>query len=156
MEQHPDVHLLSDIEQDILSEPASVGARFANFIIDFIFHYAIIIGLLFVVLFTKTDEELESNLLTSESGWQVLFQYFFFYGIFIGTYTLMEGATNGKTLGKFITRTHAVRTDGAKLTWKDAFMRSLCRIVPFEAFSGFGGNPWHDRWTNTQVIKDRK
>jgi uncharacterized RDD family membrane protein YckC len=68
----------------------------------------------------------------------------------------MEGSAKGKTLGKLITGTRALKMDGGNLTWKVAFMRSLCRIVPFEAFSAFGGNPWHDRWTDTIVVKERK
>jgi uncharacterized RDD family membrane protein YckC len=70
-------------------------------------------------------------------------------------YTICEKAFKGYTLGKLITGTRAIRTDGQELTFKDALLRSLSRFVPFEAFSGFGGHPWHDQWTNTMVIKSR-
>jgi hypothetical protein len=40
------------------------------------------------------------------------------------------------------------------LTFKDALLRSLCRLIPFEVFSGFGV-PWHDSLTNTMVVKKR-
>ena len=67
-------------------------------------------------------------------------------------YTLCEKLFRGQTLGKLITGTKSLRTDGEELTFKDALLRSLCRLVPFEVFSGFGV-PWHDSWTNTMVVK---
>ena len=73
---------------------------------------------------------------------------------FVAVYTLTEFLGKGKTLGKLITRTRAVRNDGAVLTFKDALLRSLVRLVPFEVFSGFGTYTWHDQWTNTMVRKD--
>jgi uncharacterized RDD family membrane protein YckC len=30
--------------------------------------------------------------------------------------------------------------------------RSICRIVPFEAFSCLGERGWHDKWSNTFVV----
>jgi uncharacterized RDD family membrane protein YckC len=61
----------------------------------------------------------------------------------------------GRTLGKLITGSKAVREDGTSLTWKDACLRSLSRMVPFEPFSALGGAPWHDRWTKTTVVRTR-
>jgi uncharacterized RDD family membrane protein YckC len=68
-------------------------------------------------------------------------------------YTVLEGISGGRSVGKLITNTQAVRENGARIGWKDALLRSLCRLVPFEAFSAFGGHPWHDRWTRTMVIQ---
>jgi uncharacterized RDD family membrane protein YckC len=73
---------------------------------------------------------------------------------YIVYYTLCEKLFKGYTLGKLITGTKAVRLDGSALRFKDALLRSLRRMVPFEVFSGFG-TPWHDSWTNTTVIKAR-
>jgi uncharacterized RDD family membrane protein YckC len=71
-------------------------------------------------------------------------------------YTISEKAFKGYTLGKLITGTRAIREDGGELTFKDAFLRSLSRLVPFEAFSiWFGSGLWHDAWTKTKVIKSR-
>lgn len=76
------------------------------------------------------------------------------YFNYIVYYTFCEKLFRGYTLGKLITGTRAIRSDGQELSFKDALLRSLCRIVPFEVFSGFS-YPWHDRWTNTTVIKSR-
>jgi uncharacterized RDD family membrane protein YckC len=64
-----------------------------------------------------------------------------------------RGITKGRSLGKWITGTVAVRLDGNTINWKDAFLRSLSRIVPFEPFSALGYAPWHDKWTETTVVK---
>ena len=52
-------------------------------------------------------------------------------------YTICEKAFKGYTLGKLITGTRAIREDGNELTFKDALLRSLSRMVPFEGFSAF-------------------
>lgn len=72
-------------------------------------------------------------------------------------YTLCEKAFKGYTLGKLVTGTRAIREDGDELTFKDALLRSLCRLVPFETLSIWfgGGGPWHDIWTRTKVIQTR-
>lgn len=70
-------------------------------------------------------------------------------------YTLCEKLFKGYTLGKLISGTRAIRQDGGELTVRNAFLRSLSRLVPFEVFSGFGTLTWHDQWTDTMVVKAR-
>jgi uncharacterized RDD family membrane protein YckC len=77
-----------------------------------------------------------------------IFNYLFYY-------TICEKAFKGYTLGKLLTGTRAIREDGEELTFKDALLRTLSRIVPFEVLSALGGSPWHDAWTKTRVIKSR-
>lgn len=158
MNQQTQPDLLQDIEQDISLEYASVGARFLNLLIDSIFYYGVIIavGAAFGIIFMSTGENIPTSFLVRADFTSLLLQYILSYTVYIGVYTVLEGAARGKTLGKLITGTRALRIDGENLTWRDAFLRSLCRIVPFEAFSSFGGHPWHDKWTDTIVIKERK
>jgi len=72
----------------------------------------------------------------------------------ITIYTITEGATKGRTLGKLITKTRAVNYDLAPITWKDAFIRSLVRLAPFDPISGLSGMPWHDKWSKTYVVRN--
>jgi uncharacterized RDD family membrane protein YckC len=81
--------------------------------------------------------------------WTALFIRYFFLWAY---YSFLEIVFSGRTVGKFCTRTRAIRVDGQPFRAKDAIFRSLVRLVPFEAFSGFGV-PWHDRWTDTTVVK---
>ena len=158
MQQQIETNMLQDIEQDIYLEPASVGARFANFLIDTIVYYAafILIGAAIGIVFQGTGEDMETSFLFREDSGSILLQYAVSISTHLAIFTVLEGSTNGKTLGKLITGTRARRLDREALSWKDAFMRSLCRLVPFEPFSAFDGFPWHDRWTNTTVTKERK
>lgn len=141
----PQTDMLTEIHEEINLEPVSTGIRFADYIVDIIAFYltAIVVGVIAGTL---------SINYTSDT----LFLYFISYAIFIGYYTIMEGASNGRTLGKLITGSRAVKDDGSNITWKDALLRSLSRSVPFEPFSAFGGYPWHDRWTNTKVVKNKR
>ncbi len=62
----------------------------------------------------------------------------------------------GKTIGKYITRTKVVSTTGLPLTQSQCIQRTLCRIIPFNTFSGilFNGNFWHDSISKTMVVED--
>ncbi|MBS1653790.1 MAG: RDD family protein [Bacteroidetes bacterium] len=90
----------------------------------------------------------------SESGSMILLGYIIMIFNYIVYYTFCEKVFKGHTLGKLITGTRAIREDGEELTFKDAILRTLSRLVPFEPFTGFG-TPWHDSWTKTRVVKTR-
>ncbi len=50
--------------------------------------------------------------------------------------------------------TKVLTEEGYKITYKDAFLGTLSRLVPFEALSIFpGSGTWHDHWTQTQVTE---
>ena len=147
-------------EADVFQyEEASTGQRFLNLLIDNIFMtYGLgyLTGALAGYLLGTFFPELATGLFSdSESMDVLLFGVIVAYFNYIVYYTFCEKLFRGYTLGKLITGTRAVRNNGQELTFKDTFLRSLSRIVPFEALSGFGGHPWHDRWTKTIVIKSR-
>ena len=65
----------------------------------------------------------------------------------------------GRTLGKLITGTKVVDSEGGKPTFGRILGRTFARFVPFEAFSFLGRKQpkgWHDSWSNTMVISTRK
>jgi len=113
---------------------ASKGNRFINYVIDLF----IIFG---VIKFMGNNLNLQ---------WVYIFTYLIYY-------TLFEWFTNGKTIGKYITKTRAIKDNGGSIEFKEAFIRSLIRIIPLEPWIclltdyGYG---WHDRWTNTIVVPD--
>ncbi len=74
------------------------------------------------------------------------------YILYVFFCTFSEGASRGRSVGKLVTRTKVVKEDESEIS----LIRSLCRLVPFEAFSAFGGYPWHDRWSHTKVIRINK
>ena len=143
---------------DLLIERADKGQRLANYIIDLVVFYAILIFIVYissVIYFSINPSAAEEYLRNKDSAGTSLFYYVLAYTVLILVYTLFEGGLKGKTIGKYITKTRAVKLDGSKITWKDALLRTLSRIVPFEPFSGLGDNLWHDSWTNTMVVKEK-
>lgn len=151
--------LAEELSSEIQYQYASTGQRFLNYLIDnllmqFGLSYAtgaavgILLGLLFpeyIIRISENPERMDVYIL----GYLIAIVNYLLY------YTICEKGFKGYTLGKAITGTRAIREDGDELTLRNAFLRTLSRLVPFEALSGFGGHPWHDTWTKTMVIKTR-
>jgi len=157
---HPVENELSDqLISEVQLVPATTGQRFLNYLIDnLLLQYGLslltgmAIGTLLAVFFPDYMLELSQ----SDDSFALLpFAYLLVIVNYLVYYTICEKAFKGYTLGKLITGTRATREDGNELTFKDALLRSLSRLVPFEVFSAFGGYPWHDSWTKTRVIKSR-
>jgi len=131
---------------------ASKGKRFANYIIDTIINYIGVFACSIGYYSTIGDPY------ATETGADQIISYVMAYSVFIFLYTVQEAFLNGKTIGKFITRTRAITVSNDKITAKDALLRSLSRIVPFEAFSFLGSETsgWHDKWTDTKVVDETK
>ncbi|HJS52990.1 MAG TPA: RDD family protein [Chitinophagaceae bacterium] len=157
--KEPTNNFSDELESGITYTLASTGQRFLNYLIDnllmqFGLSYltgtavGLILGLLFPEYMIRISE--------SDDQFDLLFLAYLI-GIvnYLVYYTICEKGFKGHTLGKLITGTRVIRVDGGELTFKDALLRSLCRLVPFEALSAFGGYPWHDSWTKTRVIKTR-
>ncbi|MBC7848103.1 MAG: RDD family protein [Chitinophagaceae bacterium] len=150
-----ELNLLQDFDDEMQVQPASKGARFFTLLIDLACYYAlaVIYGFIFGLALASNGGDIQDSYLFQNTGSALFLRYLISFALFLTYYTIMEGATKGRTVGKFITGTRAVREDGSAITWKDAFLRTLCRFVPFEPFSGLGVRPWHDEWTRTEVIK---
>lgn len=126
--------------------PVSASTRFANYVIDqivmVVLSSAIFIGMDFANIGSEIIES------TSRLG-----DYIFGAILSLIYYTSIEAAT-GRSIGKLITKTVVVKTDGRKPEFQDIIARSFSRIVPFDALSFLGsGVGWHDKWSNTRVVK---
>ncbi|MFY0601752.1 MAG: RDD family protein [Cyclobacteriaceae bacterium] len=125
---------------------ASSGKRFANLIIDVIVRYILIFVAGALISFSSDFGD----------GAQVLsgLLAIFTYGLIIFYPWIMESMT-GKTIGKYITRTRIVKPDGSKPDTINILGRTLCRLIPFDAFSYLGDKPgWHDSIPKIYVIED--
>lgn len=140
-----------------VTEFASTGQRLVNYLIDLVIFYIIMLGLgaVFGIIFALTGNIQQLQTTHTFTG-NKLTDYLMSYIIYALFYTFSEGASRGRSIGKLITRTKAVKEDESEISWKNALVRSLCRIIPFEPFSAFGGSPWHDQWSHTKVIKVTK
>ncbi len=157
--QMPQENTSDILDLEITYEYASQWQRFFNFLIDNLlmrFGLSYVTGTAVGVLLAYVAPGYVERLAYDPSRWDIyLLGYLVAIFNWLIYYTICEKAFKGYTLGKLITGTRAIRNDGGELTFKDALLRSLSRLVPFEAFSALGGYPWHDTWTKTMVIKTR-
>lgn len=151
MEQQPHPDFLEDIQTELYAEPAAKGQRLANYLIDLFIFYILIVAVIVAIMLITANKEI-LNTIEANSIFVNLMGTAL-YGLYMG---FLEGITNGRSVGKFITKTKAVQETGSKLTMKEGMHRGLIRIVPFELFSGLGDLPWHDKWTTTRVIRIRQ
>lgn len=141
-------------------EEASSTKRFVNWLIDNLFMRYVLsyaTGYLVAHLLVAIAPDFLYQVVYEEDRFTT-FLFLYMVGMlnYFLYYTLCEKAFKGYTLGKLISGSRAIRTDGSELTLKDAVLRSLSRLVPFEAFSALAGRPWHDTWTKTTVINVRR
>jgi uncharacterized RDD family membrane protein YckC len=152
--------LADQLNQVIRYEHASGAQRFLNYLVDNLlmqFGLSYLTGMIVGFLIAKMAPDFAYRIAYEGTTQGDLLLISFLIGIFnyVVYYTFCEKVFKGYTLGKLLTGTRAIREDGSELTFKDAILRSLSRLVPFEPFSGFGPRPWHDSWTNTVVVKSR-
>ena len=139
---------------------ASTGQRFLNYLIDNVlmnYGLAYATGAAVGYLISIIAPEFAYRIFVAQESQVALYAFGYLVVIFnyMVYYTACEKLFKGYTLGKLITGSRAVKDDGTELTFKNALLRTLSRLVPFEPFSGFGGHPWHDNWTRTMVVKTR-
>jgi uncharacterized RDD family membrane protein YckC len=112
---------------------ASQGARFVNAVVDGITQWLIATALALLGF-----GEIMSILV-------ILAYYPFFETMY------------ARTPGKWVTRTRVVTNDDERPTFNKILLRSLVRFIPFEPFSFFFRvRGWHDVWSGTRVVRDRK
>jgi uncharacterized RDD family membrane protein YckC len=140
-----------DLQKEKTTYPVSGGTRFLNYILDFIAYMLIslLIGAFLGILSATfgTDISWLDNM-------GIIGNYIFAFIIMSGYYILFEGFF-GQSLGKMITGTIVVTEDGEKPNLERIMTRTLCRFIPFEAFSFLGSDSvgWHDSISKTRVVK---
>ncbi len=138
------------ITDDLL---ASSGQRFLNYIIDRLVVYALIFvlaaGIGIIANLAGAYEFVESMANIGTLG-----EYLVYFALMITYYTISEGYAS-RSVGKFITKTIVVHEDGSKPDVATIFRRTLCRLIPFDAFSYLGSNSrgWHDSIPDLYVVK---
>jgi len=129
--------------------PAERWRRFVNAIVDYIgfFVLSLVIGVILGLAGgADAAEKLEGPLMQYLTGIIVMLLYY-----------VPQEAMFGRTLGKLVTGTKVVDENGNPPSWGSAFGRTLCRFIPFEAFSFFKSDArgWHDSIPKTYVVKAR-
>lgn len=122
---------------------ATAGQRLLNFIIDRMVMVGMFLG----------SESLIESIRPGENG--VLFTVLLPYGLMFLYFSLMEHFF-GRTLGKFVTRTRVINEKGERPGILQAMGRTLCRAIPFEAFTFLGKSTrgLHDGLSRTWVVRN--
>ncbi|MGI9552824.1 MAG: RDD family protein [Aurantibacter sp.] len=133
------------------TQVASQGKRFANYIIDFIcllifiVMFSFILGIILALIAPSTLHIFEEG--------NTLLEYAIGFVAGMIYYSTLE-SISGQSIGKAITRTKVVTETGEKPDFGMILLRSVCRYIPFDAFSFLGSHPigWHDSISKTRVV----
>ena len=125
--------------------------RFFNLLLDYVAVMLVVFVLTVFVVVFGGDEALAW--IETMGFWK---EQLLGVGMMVAYYTVMEGLF-GLTIGKWITGTRVVDEAGGPPSWRQALLRSLARLIPFEAFSVLlsedgAARGWHDRLPRTRVV----
>jgi uncharacterized RDD family membrane protein YckC len=133
-------------------QKASASKRLINFIVDMIFYFIICFGAgLFMaipILASGNEAFIDSpafDFWANIFAYAILFLYYFAFELFLGA-----------TPAKLITKTQVLARTGDKPDVSAIALRTLIRFVPFEIFSCINGDGWHDRWSKTMVVEQKR
>lgn len=144
--------LVKNRENELSNQIASQGTRFGNYLLDriFILIISFFLGFIFTLLLTIISPNSAGYF--EQMGKLEEFVWGFIIGMFY--YSFFEALT-GRSIAKFITGTKVVDENGNTPTFDAILLRSLCRYIPFNAFSFLGSDAvgWHDSFSKTRVIK---
>lgn len=143
----PPASAVADVEPPPPSlEEAGKGRRFATFLLDYL-GVMLVLTVVFVVVVVIFGEGVVEQ---AEKMPDILFGAL---GM-LGYYTFFEGLW-GRTPGKLLLGTRVVDEAGHRPPFGQVVKRTLCRFIPFEAFSFFGERGWHDSLSRTRVVRTR-
>jgi uncharacterized RDD family membrane protein YckC len=136
--------VLSARQTDQYGTLATTTQRFFNMLLDTMF-FIVFSGLLLILIdmigLVSYLDDIDDNLYAA--------------AVFV-LYYLPQEAVFGRTLGKLVTKTKVVGLNGNKISFLQALARTICRFVPFDAFTFLGGkgrpHGLHDKIPKTKVI----
>jgi uncharacterized RDD family membrane protein YckC len=137
---------VGDVVTNQSGEVASRGMRFGTLLIDYLCFLVLsfLFGMLVFTLFGQAGAAALKKVPNFVLGTPMLLAFYCFF----------EGLW-GRTPGKFLLGTRVVDARGEKPGFSQIVGRTLCRFIPFDAFSFFGEEGWHDSISKTQVVRTR-
>ncbi|HEU4788896.1 MAG TPA: RDD family protein [Flavobacterium sp.] len=132
---------------------ATRGQRLSNFIIDLLMQY--VIWLSVGVTISIFADIANSSFLKTWIGTIGVLEKGFSFAVIAGFYYYLTELYFSRSIAKFLTQTYVIMKDGSKPNYKSILKRTLCRFIPFEAFSFLSGTAegWHDSMSETYVVK---
>lgn len=143
-------HKKFTVTDDLL---ASRGQRLSNFLIDLVVQYVIWISVgTTIVIFADVAN---SVFLKNWIGTMDRTEKALSFAVIMVLYYYLTELYFSRSFSKFLTKTYVIMKDGTKPNYITILKRTLCRFIPFEAFSFLVGAPggWHDSMSQTYVVK---
>ena len=143
----PPTSVIADHAAAPSAEVASRGRRFGTLLVDYFCFYLgmFVLGAVIGIAFGRQGIETLKQVPPALLGVALLLCYYLFF----------EGIWQ-RTPGKFILGTVVVDFKGGKPSFGQILGRTFSRLIPFEAFSFFGNEGWHDSLPSTKVVLARK
>lgn len=147
---------MESLDQDLIFDDysqyayASKGKRFANFIIDLLSFYVVLMFAAFLLGIFQVI--LEKDLTSWMTDINPLLDRLVSMLLYATYMSIIELIFKGKSLGKLITKTRAVNIDGTLMDTSNTIRRNFCRIIPFDQLSFLGDGCWHDKFSDTMVV----
>lgn len=134
---------------------ASDRDRFFNCIIDFFFILVMIF--IFTLLVVITGNTFQWDVYSNWVEIMIKLGMFGTYLSFAIFYYLFFEGLFGRTIGKIITGSIVVNENGLKPSFSIICIRTLCRLIPFDALSFLGKSEkiWHDSLSKTFVVEKK-
>jgi len=145
---------MNAIRNKMYTQDANKKKRAINYLVDmicvyiFMFILVFVLGIVLAIVYPSGINfftDIENN---------VGLNYLMVFISALGYYILFE-ATAGQTIGKMLTKTKVVDSNGNKPAFSTILLRSLCRFIPFNPISFLfaldGG--WHDQLSKTKVVE---
>ncbi|EAY25989.1 RDD family protein [Microscilla marina] len=131
----------------VKSQMVGASTRFVHSFID-----PIVVGMLITGILQFIPNSIANALFNQLN---IIDLYLLIYGAILGYYILMEGFL-GKTVAKALSKTKVVDMEGNHPGWSKIIIRSLCRLIPFNALSFLGSDAsgWHNKISGTRVVHD--
>ena len=145
---------LSDHAAALDITPVGKWRRFFNWLIDRLAIYGVAMTAMVGAALIDERVLLWAEDIDTVTDFAITYAITFFY------YTLLEGLF-GFSIGKLVTDTRVVNEAGLRLSFGRAALRSLCRLIPFNAFSVLLSDDdrprgWHDSLSRSHVVRRRK
>lgn len=137
---------VADTPPDSPLTDADKGRRFGTLVVDYIgfILLSFVVGVILGAAFGSRGGAIMAKIPGLVFGAAVVFAYYMFF----------EGIW-GRTPGKFAFGTRVVAESGGPPSTMAIVKRTLCRFIPFEAFTFFGERGLHDRLSDTRVVLTR-
>jgi uncharacterized RDD family membrane protein YckC len=134
-------------------QEASPSARFAHNIVDRLVIIFIPIKFIFNFFYIKSFID-SSTSYTKDDPFDLQLKIYVLLILSFAAYYMFYEALLSKTPAKYLTKTRVALYDGSKPSFETILKRTMCRLVPFDAFSFLWNGKWHDSWSSTYVLDE--